>query len=145
MARPSSAKASGVAAAGATPWPQSTAGRSSWGRLKLIGTSPPGPFRCGSTICRTKPQAAAAPKALPPHSSTAMPAAAPSQWVAETAPKVPRSSGRVVKPCMFPSAFDDALDADQSRGDHEDQGDDDDLQRGGGGDDQLAALELQVA
>ena len=33
---------------------------------KMAGTSPPGPLRCGSTTCRTKPAATAASKALPP-------------------------------------------------------------------------------
>jgi hypothetical protein len=63
----------------------------------MIGTSPPGPLRCGSTICSTKPAAAAASNALPPRSSTDMPAAEAIQWVVAIAPKVPRSSGRVVK------------------------------------------------
>ena len=38
------------------------------------GTSPPGPLRCGSTTCSTKPAAAAASNALPPRSSTDIPA-----------------------------------------------------------------------
>src|SRR5882724_2135570 len=40
-----------VAFAGAGPWPQIT---SVWPRLvscTMIGTSPPGPFKCGSTTC----------------------------------------------------------------------------------------------
>ena len=63
---------------------------------KTAGTSPPGPFRCGSTTWRTKPVAHAASKALPPRSSTDIPAAEASQCVDATIPKVPRSSGRVV-------------------------------------------------
>src|SRR5947199_2078923 len=58
--------------------------------------SPPGPFRCGSTTWSAKPAAAAASKALPPRSSTAIPAAEASQCVDATIPNVPRSSGRVV-------------------------------------------------
>ena len=64
---------------------------------KTTGRSPPGPFRCGSTTCSAKPAATAASNALPPRSSIAMPAAEASQWVEATIPKVPRSSGRVVK------------------------------------------------
>ena len=60
------------------------------------GTSPPGPFRCGSTTCSVNPVATAASNALPPRSSTAMPAADASQCVDATMPNVPRSSGRVV-------------------------------------------------
>ena len=84
-----------LAAAGAGPWPATTM---TWSRSALystIGTSPPGPLRCGSTTWRTKPAAAAASKALPPRSSTAMPAAEASQWVEDTMPKVPLSSGLV--------------------------------------------------
>src|SRR3954468_19916487 len=61
-----------------------------------MGTSPPGPLRCGSTTWRGKPAATAASNALPPCSSTAMPAAEASQCVDATIPNVPRSSGRVV-------------------------------------------------
>src|SRR6266508_886033 len=61
----------------------------------MIGRSPPGPFMWGSTTWRTNPAATAASKALPPRSSIAIPAAEASQWVDETMPKVPRSSGRV--------------------------------------------------
>ncbi len=57
----------------------------------------PGPFRCGSTTWSVKPVATAASKALPPRSSIAIPVAEASQWVDATIPKVPRSSGRVVK------------------------------------------------
>ena len=62
----------------------------------MTGTSPPGPFRCGSTTWRTSPAATAASNALPPRSSTAIPAAEASQWVEATMPNVPASSGRVV-------------------------------------------------
>src|SRR5947208_959018 len=62
----------------------------------MAGRSPPGPFRCGSTTCNAKPAATAASNALPPRSSTAMPAADASQCVEATMPNVPRSSGRVV-------------------------------------------------
>src|SRR5215510_10440747 len=67
----------------------------------MMGTSPPGPFRCGSTTCSTKPAATAASNAFPPFSSTAIPAAEASQWVDATMPNVPASCGRVVKldPC----------------------------------------------
>ena len=63
---------------------------------KTAGSSPPGPFRCGSTTWRTNPAATAASNALPPRSSTAIPVCEASQWVDATIPKVPRSSGRVV-------------------------------------------------
>src|SRR5260370_38169284 len=62
----------------------------------MMGRSPPGPLRCGSTTCSTKPAATAASKALPPRSRIAMPVCEASQWVELTIPKVPRSSGRVV-------------------------------------------------
>ena len=64
---------------------------------RIAGRSPPGPFRCGSTTCSVSPAATAASKALPPCSSTAIPAADASQCVEATIPNVPRSSGRVVK------------------------------------------------
>ena len=67
------------------------------GRPETAGTSPPGPFRCGSTTWSTKPVATAASNALPPRSSTAIPVCDASQCVDATIPKVPRSSGRVVK------------------------------------------------
>src|SRR3979411_1752908 len=63
---------------------------------RMMGRSPPGPFRWGSTTWRTKPAATAASKALPPRSRTAMPGCEASQCVELTIPKVPRSSGRVV-------------------------------------------------
>src|SRR3954453_11406062 len=62
----------------------------------MAGMSPPGPFRCGSTTWSAKPAEAAASNALPPRSSTAIPAAEASQCVDATIPNVPRSSGRVV-------------------------------------------------
>src|ERR1700752_3916006 len=62
----------------------------------MIGTSPPGPFRCGSTPCKVKAVATPASKALPPFSSVAIPTAVAIQWVEVTTPKVPSISGRVV-------------------------------------------------
>src|SRR5215475_7482839 len=62
----------------------------------MTGTSPAGPFRCGSTTWSTKPAATAASNALPPLSNTAMPADDASQCVDATMPNVPVSSGRVV-------------------------------------------------
>src|SRR6476660_8507759 len=62
----------------------------------MTGTSPPGPFRCGSTTCRVNAVATAASKALPPFSRVAMPTAVAIQWVDVTTPKVPSISGRVV-------------------------------------------------
>src|SRR6266481_6727671 len=62
----------------------------------MTGTSPPGPFRCGSTICRVNAAATAASKALPPLSSIDMPMAVAIQWVDATTPKIPSISGRVV-------------------------------------------------
>src|SRR6188472_4300103 len=53
---------------------------------------------CGSSTCSDSPAATAASNALPPRSSTAMPAADASQCVEATMPKVPRSSGLVVNP-----------------------------------------------
>src|ERR671913_1785488 len=63
----------------------------------MTGTSPPGPFRWGSTTCSVKAVATAASKALPPRSSMPMPTAVAIQWVDATTPKVPSISGRVVK------------------------------------------------
>src|SRR5215831_9993650 len=86
-----------VAAAGAGPCPQITSTlplRTSW---RMTGTSPPGPFKCGSTTCNVKAVATAASKALPPFSSVAMPTAVAIQCVVVTTPKVPSISGRVVK------------------------------------------------
>jgi hypothetical protein len=62
----------------------------------MIGTSPPGPLRCGSTTCSVKAVATAASKALPPFSNVAMPTAVAIQWVEATTPNVPSISGRVV-------------------------------------------------
>ena len=71
--RPSSRKRSIVAAAGATPWPQSTSGSPRVGASRRPpARRRPGPFRCGSTTCSAKPAATAASKALPPRSSTAI-------------------------------------------------------------------------
>jgi len=84
-----------LAAAGAGPWPLTTSTRSRSALYARMGTSPPGPFRWGSTTWSAKPAATAASKAFPPFSSTAIPAAEASQWVDDTIPKVPRSSGRV--------------------------------------------------
>jgi hypothetical protein len=85
-----------VAAAGATPWPQIVRCSPRVASCSRIGTSPPGPLRCGSTTCSAKPIATAASNALPPCSRMAMPAALASQWVEATTPKVPAISGRVV-------------------------------------------------
>src|SRR5580704_13153969 len=62
----------------------------------MIGTSPPGPLRCGSTTCSVNAVAAPASKALPPFSSVAIPTAVAIQWVEVTTPNVPSISGRVV-------------------------------------------------
>lgn len=59
--------------------------------------SPPGPFRCGSTTCRTNAPATAASNAFPPRSSTACAEAVASQWVEAVMPNVPWRVGRVVK------------------------------------------------
>src|SRR4051812_7419905 len=85
-----------VAAFGATPCPHITSGRELLASYKMIGTSPPGPFRCGSTICRVNAVATAASKALPPRSKMPIPTAVAIQWVEVTTPKVPSISGRVV-------------------------------------------------
>src|SRR5674476_65503 len=62
----------------------------------MIGTSPPGPFRCGSTTCSVNAAATPASKALPPFSRVAIPTAVAIQWVDVTTPKVPSISGLVV-------------------------------------------------
>ena len=85
-----------VAAAGAGPCPHTTSTRSVRASAIMIGASPPGPLRCGSTICSVNAAAAAASKALPPRSSIAMPTAVAIQCVDATTPKVPWISGRVV-------------------------------------------------
>ena len=94
---PSAVYTSIVAAAGATPWPSSTNTPSPAASYPITGTSPPGPFRCGSTTWSTRPVATAASNALPPFSRTARPAADASQCVEATMPNVPASWGRVVK------------------------------------------------
>src|SRR3979411_458025 len=63
---------------------------------RMIGRSPPGPWRWGSTTWSTNPAATAASNALPPRSRIAMPVCEASQCVELTIPKVPRNSGRVV-------------------------------------------------
>ena len=85
-----------VAACGATPWPQITCWVCVRAECRMIGASPPGPFRCGSATCRVKAVAAAASNALPPRSSTAMPTWLAIQCVLATTPNVPAISGRVV-------------------------------------------------
>src|SRR5215468_11353207 len=62
----------------------------------MIGTSPPGPLRCGSTTCNVKAVATPASNALPPFSSVAIPTAVAIQCVDVTTPNVPSISGRVV-------------------------------------------------
>src|SRR5882762_6068059 len=62
----------------------------------MIGTSPPGPFKCGSTTCSVNAVATPASNALPPLSNVAIPTAVAIQWVEVTTPKVPTISGRVV-------------------------------------------------
>ena len=47
----------------------------------MTGTSPPGPFRCGSTTCSVKAVATAASNALPPFSNIPMPTAVAIQCV----------------------------------------------------------------
>src|SRR5256884_6905003 len=85
-----------VAFAGAGPCPQITSVLPLRTSLRITGTSPPGPLRCGSTTCSVKAVATAASNALPPFSSVAMPTAVAIQWVDVTTPKVPSISGRVV-------------------------------------------------
>src|SRR5665647_3419370 len=85
-----------VAPCGAGPWPQITSVRARLTSCTMIGTSPPGPFRCGSTIWRLKAVATPASKALPPFSRVAIPTAVAIQWVEVTTPKVPSISGLVV-------------------------------------------------
>src|ERR1700676_1469735 len=85
-----------VAAAGAGPWPQITSVRPRLTSWTMIGTSPPGPFRCGSTTCSVNAVATPASNALPPFSKVAMPTVVAIQWVDVTTPKVPSISGLVV-------------------------------------------------
>src|ERR1700737_1982451 len=85
-----------VAPDGAGPWPQITSVRPRLVSCTMIGTSPPGPFRCGSTTCNVKAVATPASNALPPFSKMLIPTAVAIQWVEVTTPKVPSISGRVV-------------------------------------------------
>src|SRR5271157_2288663 len=85
-----------VAFAGAGPWPQITSVRPRLVSCTMIGTSPPGPLRCGSTTCSVKAVATPASNALPPFSRVAIPTAVAIQWVEVTTPKVPSISGLVV-------------------------------------------------
>src|SRR6202049_3420085 len=85
-----------VALDGAGPWPQITSVRALLVSSQRIGTSPPGPFRCGSTTCSVKAVATPASKALPPFSKMPIPTAVAIQWVEVTTPNVPSISGRVV-------------------------------------------------
>src|SRR5450631_4417517 len=85
-----------VARAGAGPWPQITSGRPRLTSCTMIGTSPPGPLRCGSTTCKVKAVATPASNALPPFSRVAIPTAVAIQWVEVTTPNVPSISGLVV-------------------------------------------------
>src|SRR3977135_95874 len=85
-----------VAREGAGPWPQISSvwpGLVSW---TIVGTSPPGPFKCGSTPCSVNGVATPASNALPPFSKVAIPTAVAIQWVEVTTPKVPSISGLVV-------------------------------------------------
>src|SRR6186713_2187750 len=85
-----------VARAGAGPWPQITSVRPRFTSWTMTGTSPPGPFRCGSTTWSVKAVATPASKALPPFSRMAMPTAVAIQCVEATTPNVPSISGLVV-------------------------------------------------
>src|ERR1700710_2858537 len=85
-----------VAPDGAGPWPQITSVRARLTSCTMIGTSPPGPFRCGSTTCSVNAAATPASKALPPFSRMPIPTAVAIQWVEVTTPKVPSISGLVV-------------------------------------------------
>src|SRR3981081_3880772 len=85
-----------VAREGAGPWPQITSVRPRLVSWTMIGTSPPGPFKCGSTTCIVNAGAAPASNELPPFSKVAIPTAVAIQWVEVTTPKVPSISGLVV-------------------------------------------------
>src|ERR1700674_3117304 len=85
-----------VAPDGAGPWPHITSVRPRLVSCTMIGTSPPGPFRCGSTTCSVNAVATPASKALPPFSRVDIPTAVAIQWVEVTTPKVPSISGLVV-------------------------------------------------
>src|SRR5690606_25645809 len=99
---PNSRSFSTEAAAGATPWPEMASTACFSSDQTRIGTSPPGPFRCGSTTCSTKPAATAASAALPPRSSRFIPVDDASQWLDVTIPTFPVISGRVVNTvCSF--------------------------------------------
>src|ERR1700683_5395271 len=88
-----------VARDGAGPWPQITSVRRRCVSYTMIGTSPPGPLRCGSTICTVKAVATPASNALPPRSRIPMPTAVAIQCVLATTPNVSSISGRVVNRC----------------------------------------------
>ena len=75
-----------LAAAGAGPWPPMTSVPDLPAVWSKMGTSPPGPLRWGSTTWRVRPAATAASNALPPDSSTAIPAEEASQCVDATIP-----------------------------------------------------------
>src|SRR5260370_35706193 len=85
-----------VAAGGGGPWPHITSVRARLVSWTMIGTSPPGPFKCGSTTCSVNAVATPASNALPPFSRGAIPTAVAIQWVDVTTPKVPSISGLVV-------------------------------------------------
>src|SRR5664279_4652841 len=85
-----------VAPDGAGPWPQITSVQPRLVSWTMIGTSPPGPFRCGSTTCSVKAVATPASNALPPFSKVAIPTAVAIQCVDVTTPNVPSISGLVV-------------------------------------------------
>src|ERR1700716_639997 len=85
-----------VAREGAGPWPQITSVRPRLVSWTMIGTSPPGPFKCGSTTCSVNAVATPASNALPPFSKVAIPTAVAIQCVEVTTPKVPSISGLVV-------------------------------------------------
>jgi hypothetical protein len=86
-----------VAPAGAGPCPQTTRGSPDFASSSITGTSPPGPFKCGSTTCRTNAAATPASNAFPPRSRMDIPTAVAIQCVVVTTPNVPSISGRVVK------------------------------------------------
>src|SRR4051812_38935457 len=85
----------------------------------MTGASPPGPLRCGSAPCRVNAVAAAASKALPPRSSTAMPTWLAIQCVVATTPKVPAISGRVVNIGSSWSGVSCSLGQRNALGEHE--------------------------
>src|ERR1700694_5563720 len=85
-----------VAREGAGPWPQITSVRPRLVSWTMIGTLPPGPFKCGSTTCSVKAVATAESHALRPFSKMLMPTAVAIQWVDVTTPNVPSISGLVV-------------------------------------------------